>query len=1028
LDITRIAIDNNRITTIALIVIIIAGINTYLAMPRAEDPGFIIRIAQIRTYFPGASPERVEQLITDKLEKAVQEIPELDFVSSTSKVGQSIISVNVKEQYKHMRPIWDSLRRKIDNVKKDLPDGINGPFINDEFGDVFGIIIGLTGDGFDYAELKRIADELRDELLLIPDAAKVEIHGAQAERVFVEYDNATLSKYGLSPIQLQQILKARNIIRPGGDVTLEYEKIVIEPTGNFESVNDISRTIVNLPGSNEVIYLEDIVSIKRGYIDPPDTMVRNNGDVSLALAVSLREGGNIISLGENVESVIERAKTVYPIGIEFDDIQFQPQVVAKKISDFEGNLFQAVVVVTLVMLLTLGLRTGLIVASLIPATMLSSFLVMSVFNIGLDQMSLAALIIALGMLVDNAIVMSESIMVQMEAGVPARKAALSSTTELRVPLLTSSLTTAAAFLPIYLSESATGEYTAPLFKVVSITLLCSWVMALTLIPLLCVRVMKLKRQAAEANFDTRFYRGYRNVLLSLVRRPLLSLGAVILVFIIALQGLGYVPKLFFPENDRATFTIELNLPEGTPIKRTQNIVSQVESFMLDKLMASENEAGIVNWGAFIGSGAPRFILSSSPEPPNPAYAIFVANTTDHTIINPDIIPRIDSYVKENFPDVDPVIRKLELGAPAWPPIAIRISGRDTATLFDIVDSVKEKLRTVPGAMQITDSWGARSKKILLNIDESRSRLSGITHEDIAISLQTYLTGLETTEYREKDKLIPIVLRSSSSYRDGDHEGAIRSLNVYSQSTGKSVPLSQVAEPVLVWQPGKVERRNRLRTVTLEALLMPGYTVNDVLNGVEPWLADYSSDWPFGYKWEFGGAVETSGKANQAIADKLPIAALIIVLLLVAQFNSFRRPFIILMTIPLALIGVTIGLLLARSYFGFMTLLGIISLAGIVINNAIVLLDRINIEINENNLAPAQAVIASAQKRLRPILLTTATTMCGLIPLWIGGGPMWEPLAITIIFGLLFSTMLTLGVVPILYTLLFRVDFKRTTPG
>jgi len=1024
LDITAFAIANSRTTTIALIVIIFAGISTYLGMPRAEDPGFIIRVAQIRTYFPGASPERVEQLITDKLEKAVQEIPELDFVSSSSKVGQSIISVNVKEQYKHMRPIWDSLRRKIDNVKNELPEGINGPFINDEFGDVFGIIIGITGDGFDYAELKRIADEVRDELLLIPETAKVDIHGAQAERVFVEYDNATLSNYGLSPIQLQQILKSRNIIRPGGDVTLQYEKIVIEPTGNFESVHDISRTIVNLPNSDEVIYLEDIVSIKRGYIDPPETMMRNNGDASLALAVSLREGGNIISLGESVTAVIERAKTVYPIGIEFDDIQFQPRVVAKKIDDFESNLFQAVLVVTLVMLLTLGLRTGLIVASLIPTTILSSFLVMSVFNIGLDQMSLAALIIALGMLVDNAIVMSESIMVQMEAGVPARKAAISSANELKVPLLTSSLTTAAAFLPIYLSESATGEYTAPLFKVVSITLLCSWLIALTLIPLLCVKLMKVKKQATGPNFDSAFYSGYRSVLLQLVRRPLLSLAGVIVIFIIALQGLGYVPKLFFPENDRATFTIELNLPEGTPINRTQQVVTQLETFMLDNLMAAENEQGIVNWGAFIGAGAPRFILSSSPEPPNPAYGVFVVNTTDHGIINPDIIPPIDNYIKDSFPDVEPVIKKLELGAPAWPPIAIRISGRDTDTLFDIVDQLKEKLRTVPGATQVTDSWGTRTKKILLNIDETRSRLSGITHEDIAISLQTYLTGLETTDYREQDKLIPIVLRSASSYRGKNNESVIRSLNVYSQSTGKSVPLSQVAEPELVWQPGKIERRNRLRNVTIEALLLPAYTVNDVLNELGPWLTEQSRDWPFGYKWEFGGAAETSGKANQAIADKLPIAALIIVLLLVAQFNSVRRPFIILMTIPLALIGVTVGLLLARSYFGFMTLLGIISLSGIVINNAIVLLDRINIEINENKLSPAQAIIASAQKRLRPILLTTATTMCGLLPLWLGGGPMWEPLAITIIFGLLFSTMLTLGVVPILYTLLFRVDFKQ----
>ena len=615
---------------------------------------------------------------------------------------------------------------------------------------------------------------------------------------------------------------------------------------------------------------------------------------------------------------------------------------------------------------------------------------------------------------------------KMQAGIKARKAAIDCANELRIPLLTSSLTTAAAFLPIYLSESSTGEYTAPLFKVVSITLLCSWLIALTLIPLLCVLFMKVKKNQSAESFDTRFYRHYRKLLLTLVKRPILSLLGVVLVFMLALYGLGYVPNLFFPENDRPTFTIELELPEGTPIQRTQKVAGRIENFILTNLVADENSDGIINWGSFIGAGAPRFILSSNPEPPNPAYAIMVVNTTRHTIINPEIIPVLDRFIKESFPEVEATIKKLELGAPAWPPVAIRISGRDSDTLFTIVDKVKARLRESEAATQVNDSWGPRSKKMLLNIDETRARLSGISHEDIAISLQTYFSGLETTDYREEDKLIPIVLRSSAGHSDNLNEGAFPSINVYSQSSGKSVPLSQVAEPELVWQPGKVERRNRLRNVTVEALLRPGFTIDDVLAEIRPWLVEESSNWPFGYNWEFGGTVETSGKANQAIADKLPIAALIILLLLVTQFNSLRRPLIILTTIPLALVGVTVGLLLARSYFGFMTLLGIISLSGIVINNAIVLLDRINIEIKEKGNAVTQAIIASAQQRLRPILLTTATTVCGLIPLWLGGGPMWEPMAISIIFGLLFSTLLTLAVVPVLYTLLFRVDFRHHT--
>ena len=1022
MDITRFALDKTRVTAILLLVILMAGVDAYNKLPRSEDPGFIIRVAQVRTFFPGAGPERVELLVTDKLEKSIQEIPELDFVASTSKIGTSIITVNIKDQYTDMRPIWDNLRRKVEAARGDLPEGISGPFVNDEFGDVFGIIIGIIGDGFKYAELKEIADEIRDELLLIPDAAKVNIIGAQDERIYVEYENAKLAEVGLSPVQLQNALQKRNIIMPGGDLTSEYEKIVLEPTGNFTSIDDLRRTVINIPNSSQVVRLEDLVTISRGYVDPPDSLMHTNGEPSLGLAVSMREGGNIITLGDAVNKVIERAGAIYPVGVDFEFIQFQPQAVEKKIADFANNLLQAVLIVTLVMLLTLGLRTGLIVASLIPSAIVASFLVMRFFDIGLDQMSLAALIIALGMLVDNAIVMSESIMVRMQRGEPARQAAIASAAELRLPLLTSSLTTAAAFLPIFLAESDTGEYTAPLFKVVTITLLCSWVMALTLIPLLCVFFLNIKRTAGTAKFNKRFYRFYRAVLLATVRRPLITLVMVGVIFAIALQGLGRVPSLFFPQNDRPTFTIDLELPEGTPIARTEKVVQQVEGFMRDNLMVGvQRDHGIVNWAAFIGEGAPRFVLAFAPEPPAPNYGLIVANTLRHETINSAILPPIEDYIKANFPDVNPTLKKLPLGAPAWPPVAIRVSGRDSETLFGFVEEIKDKLASVPGTKGVSDNWGARSKKIVVNIDDARAHFSGVSHEDIAISMQTYLTGIETTEFREGDKLIPIVLRSRHRPQP-QHQEAFGSFNVYAQATGMSVPIQQVAEPELVWQPGVIERRNRLRTVTVEALMQDGYTVNDILSVMEPWLAEKSAAWPFGYGWEFGGERETSGKANQSIADKLPIAALIIVLLLVGQFNSIRRPLIVLLTIPLALIGVTFGLLVAKSYFGFMTLLGIISLAGIVINNAIVLLDRIRIEIDENGQTPAMAVIESAQQRLRPILLTTATTVGGLVPLWLGGGPMWEPMAISIIFGLVFATPLTLGVVPVLYALFFRVSF------
>lgn len=1032
MDITRLAIEKNRIFAAALAVVLLAGVAAYRDMPRSEDPGFVIRTALVQTIFPGASPERVELLVTDKLEKVIQEIPELDFVTSTSKVGVSIIYVNIDEEYTEMRPIWDKLRRKIDRARDELPDSVIGPTVNDEFGDVFGSIIAVTGDGFDYRSLREIADEVRNELLFIPEAAKVEIVGAQEERVFVEYDNARLAEFGLSPIQLQQMLQSRNIILPGGDFSTPFERIVLEPSGSFGSVDEIRQMVLNIPSSREVVRLQDIARVSRGYIDPPRTRMRYNGEPALGLAVSLREGGNILDLGTSIRQVLTRAHGVYPVGVEFDLIQFQADAVSKKVSDFAGNLIQAVVIVALVMLVFLGLRTGLVVASLIPSTMIAAILVMSVFDIGIDQMSLASLIIALGMLVDNAIVMSESTMVQMSQGKSAKQAAIDSAAELRVPLLVSSLTTAAAFLPIYLAESATGEYTAPLFKVVTITLLCSWVMALTLIPVLSVAFFRVKHRDDKNPFDKPFYQKYRAFLLALVRHPWTSLAAVAVIFAAALFGFGNIPNIFFPPNDRPSFTIEIDLPAGTPIDRTDEVVAQLESYMRDNLMADRNEGiGITNWGAFVGQGAPKFLLSYNPEPTDPSYGFILANATSAEIIEALLIPPIERYARENFPDAVADVRPLPLGPPVTSPVEIRLSGRGTDELFEIVDEVKVQLAATAGARQVTDDWGARTKKVIVEIDETRAQLAGVSHQDTAISLQTYLTGIETTDYREEDKLIPVIMRSEAEVQCAPASDRCRrlidpanlaGLSVHSQLTGQSVPLSQVAEPRLVWQPGEVKRRDRLRTVTISSLLEPGTTAAEVNDIIQPWLDGEQRTWPFGYFWEFGGEAESSAKANASISEKMPIGFLIIILLLVSQFNSFRRPLIILVTIPLSIIGVVFGLLVANSYFGFMTLLGIISLAGIVINNAIVLLDRIRIECEENGVRPDRAVIEAAQQRLRPILLTTATTVGGLLPLWLGGGPMWEPMAIAIIFGLLFATVLTLGVVPILYSLLFKVKF------
>jgi multidrug efflux pump subunit AcrB len=1023
MSLTSFALERRTVTGTLIVVLIFAGIGAYFDAPRQMDPGFIIRTAMITTYFPGASPERVEQLITDPIEKVVQEIPELDWVNSESRTGVSVIYVNIREEFKEMRPIWDDLRRKVDSVEPDLPEDIQGPFVNDEFGDVFPIMFSMTGDGFSYVELKDIADDLRDELLRIKAVAKVDIMGAQEERLFVEYDNAVLSRIGMTPQFLKDTLQQRNIIQPGGEIDVASETIALEPSGNFASVDELRRTVIRMPQTDELVYLEDIVDIYRGYVDPPEALVRAEGRPALTLAVSMADGGNLIQLGQELQKFFTYIQEQYPYGVEFYQTYFQPTKVEQKVDDFVESVMQAVAIVLAVMLLTLGLRTGLVVATLVPVTMIITMWAMSVFDIQLDQMSLAALIIALGLLVDNAIVISESIMVRMAAGEDGIQAAIGATNELRVPLLIASLTTAAAFLPIRLAESAVGEYTGVLFSVVTITLMVSWVLALTMIPLLCVRFLKPK--PVEQPFDSRFYRFYRRTILAVLRHPILSICVASAGFFLGIQLFALVPQIFFPTQTTNFFVAEFTFPPGTSIRTTEAMVEDMDGFIERELLASEGHPGITHWASFISTTPPRFTLGYNPNAPRPRFSETMVSTTNADVV-PGLMERLESYVTERYPDVRPYVRPLSNGPPVAKPVEVRISGKDIDRTFEIADTVKQWLNDREDTRNVGDNWGPRVKKLVIAVDGDNARRAGITNEDVATSLQTFLSGYETTRYREDDKTIPVVLRSLAEGRRNIDR--LSTLSVFSQD-GSTVPLTQVASGELEWEASEILRRDLYATVTVDSDVVEGVTAFDVIAEMTPWLEAQKAKWGIGYRYEFGGEVEGSGKANASIADKLPIAGMVILMLLVWQFNSLRKPTIVLATILFALVGVAIGLVLVDSlglpggYFGFMTLLGIVSLAGIVINNGIVLIDRIEIEKSENGLEPPHAVIQAAQQRFRPIMLTTATTIASLIPLYAGGEAMWQPLAIAIMFGLAFSTMLTLGFVPLMYSLFYRVSFK-----
>jgi len=1016
MNVTKFALEKSTVTAVFCVMLLVYGLISFLDLPRAKDPGFIIRTATVVTYFPGASAKRVEQLVTDKLEKTIQEMPEIDNIKSTSKNGVSIIFVNILEKHKKMRPIWDSLRRKVEKGARDLPNGTSKPMVNDEFGDVYGTMISVTSDGLSHKELEDIANDAKDIFLRISNVAKIEILGVQPQRVHVEFDNAKLAKLNISASYLKNILEQKNIVLSGGSIKVDTSRLAIEPTGNYENIKQIENTIIPL-NTGEHIYLKDIANIKYEYKDPSSFIVHKDAQESLLLAISMKKDGDIIKLGEEINTITEKIQKKLPLGVKLDRLFNEPKIVGKIIDNFVVNLLQAIGLVIVVMLFTLGLRTGLIVAVLIPMSILTAFIIMSIFDIWLDQVSLASLIISLGLLVDSAIVMSESIMVLMQRGKNVVEAALQSANELKIPLLTSALTTAAAFLPIFLAQSSVGEYTNSIFKVVTITLLSSWVLSLTLTPVLSKYFMK--KDMTKDKHEGFIYTGYRKFLNLILSYRWVSVVFILVLFVSSLKLLGLVPKKFFPPSDEPSFTVEMRLPIGTAIETTESNVLKIEKYIKSKYMKAENKEQnkVINFVSFIGQSAPRFWLSYDQELASAEYSTILVNLKYFDDVE-NIKKDVEFFVKSNFPDMQVTVKSLGNGPPVKKPIEIRISGKNIDKLFALASTVKQELGKIDGVKGIADDWGIRNKKLVVDIDESKALKEGITNLDIALSLQSALSGFEVTTFRKGDKLIPIVLRSNENTKDDLDR--LSSINVYAQASGKNIPLSQVAKIKLVFEESKIVRRDRQKTVTVGAYIKEGANALAVFEEIRPFMDQFQSSFPLGYYYEFGGEFEASGKANSSIAVNLPIAFMVILLLMVAQFNSLKKPIIILATIPLGVIGVSIGLYTTGSYFGFMTLLGIISLSGIVINNAIVLLERIKIEEEENGFSKYDSIIEASISRFRPILLTTVTTMFGLVPLWLSGGVMWEPMAISIIFGLMFSTILTLGFVPVLYSLFFRI--------
>ena len=1009
--ITETAISKNRISIALILFFFIGGLFAYFEMPRAKDPSFVIRTAVVVTQFPGATPERIESLVTIPLERKIRQIEEIDHIESISKNGLSTIYVFIQERYKEMTPIWDEVRKKIDQVP--LPQEAARPFVNDSYSETFGTLVTVVGEGYSYSELERIANQVKEEMLSIKSIGQIDLLGLQKEYIYIEFSNAKLAEVGISPEELGEIIRKRNIITPGGSVTIGPQRLILEPTGNLNSIEELGKTIIPIKGKRSVLYLEDIVNIRFGYSEPPEPMTRADGEQSIVLAISLSEGSNIIALGEAVKEKIAFLESQYPIGVEFRLAFDEPKLVKTIINDFMQSLIMSVLIVIGVMFLTLGWRTGLIVATLIPTTIATSFFFMWQFDIGLNQVSLAALIISLGLLVDNAIVISESVIVKMDEGQSPLKASIGAVNELRISLLTSSLTTAAAFLPIYLAESTAGEYTSALFEVVTITLISSWVLSLTLTPMMTYLFLR-RGNEPKFTYNNPLCNSFKGLLTLSLKHRTLSVSVIVALFVTALYLFNYVPKIFFPPAEQPSLLVRISLPLGSDIEETRKTVKEMELYLKQK-----QPELIESYTSFIGKGSPRFWINNTPVGDAPEYAEILINATSLEAFE-QLQPQIEEFGFNHFSTADVTVKKLDNGPPVKTPIQVRISGNDNKLLREKADALKVALSEIYGTKSISDDWNKWTEKLVVNINPSLAHHAGVTYSDIANSLQTALSGREITQFRTDNKTIPIVLRSNHDLTSD--LAMLESTLVFVPQTGKSVPLTQVADIDILWKPPKIIRRDGLHTITVSSELLDGVTAFDVKEKLDIFID--AQPRTLGYSYAYGGEIESSNMAQKAVSAKFPIAAMVILILLMTQFNSLRKTTLILITIPLGIIGVVFGLILTQSYFGFMTYLGVISLTGIVINNAIILIERIEYELDVTKLSPQDAIIEAAQRRMRPIMLTTATTIGGLLPLWFAGGPLWQPMAIAIIFGLGFGTVLTLGVVPILYSIFYKVTYPK----
>lgn len=1021
------AFDRSVVTVFSTVVVMIAGVLSYFQLGQLEDPEFTVKVAVVATPYQGATPEEVELEVTDVIERAVQGISVLREIESYSSAGLSSVKVIIQPEVHsdELPQVWDELRKRIDDAQRELPPGASPSIVFDDFGDVFGFLFALQSDGYTMADLERHADDIKAQLSVIPGVAKVELWGVPRQCVYLDISEARLSQLGLSLLDVSATLSQQNTVVDPGAIDLLDSRIRFQVTGEFGSPEEIGELLIRgrtLLGEDEgrLIRVRDVATVERGYVTPTSAEMRFNGLPSIGVAVSNASGVNIVTLGRAIDERLAQINAGLPVGVEINRISWQSDVVDSAVTDFMVSLAMAIGIVLATLWVVMGFRSALIVGlSGMLMVIVATFLVMTLIDEDLHRMSLGALIVAMGLMLDNALVVVDGALIRMERGMKRIPAAIEAASAPSMPLLGATVVGVMAFYPIAASTESAGEYCQALFTIAGVSLLISWLFAITVTPMMCAAMLPSPKADRKDPYSGRFYMMFRSLLGWVLRARLVVLIVFVATLVGSLSAFRLVDQMFFPASDRAQFMVDIWLPEGTGIQTTSEVTRRLEEFV----MAQE---GVTATSTFIGRGPPRFYLPVEPESPNSSYAQLIINTPDGDTVG-RVLPIVQQWADEHMPEAMVIGRRYGLGPfRAWP-VEARISGpafADFAVLRSLGEQATAILAESPHAMAVRTNWREKTPLIVADFDQTNARWTGVARSDVAAALRRSTDGTTVGLYREDDKLIPIILRSSA----GDREQGARNLDVLQVRpllSDRSLPLTQVTSSVEPeWRDPFIFRFDRRRTIAAQGV--PVGLATDYLDDVRAKLE--AIEMPPGYTLSIDGEYRSSRDAQKSLLPGVAPALIIMALVIVALFNNYRQPLIIVCIVPFALIGVIVGLILTGQPFGFVALLGAMSLAGMMVKNAIVLLDEIN-ALQQQGQAPYDALLNAAVSRLRPVMLAAGTTVLGLIPLL--SDVFWSSLAVAVMFGLGIGTVIIMLLVPVLYAVFYRVSPDtpvRPAPG